>query len=174
MEEIIQRICENVEYKNADKFRDLLYKNLKVSDEAEKSTYAVHDNLIFKFSDFFAGFRDFENELGKDKKYISAINALRAITEELGFEFEDNHLFVLYHLKDLGKFKIRESKLYSDLEKVWNGVYRPYKMEVNDLTYALKDLMRAKFIEYRKANISMNKTILVRFRTESPNRKKKK
>lgn len=174
MEEIIERICANVEYKNADKFKDLVYKNLKVADEAEKSTYAVHDNLMFKFSDFFTGFRDFENELGKDKKYLSAVNALRAITDELGFDFEDKHLFVLYHLKDLGKFKIRESKLYKELLGIWSGVYKDFKLEENDLTYVLKDLMRAKFIDYRKSNIAMNKTILVRFRTESPSRKRKR
>lgn len=172
MEEIVERISDNLTFKHQDKFKDLLFKNLKVADDAEKSTYAIHDNLKFNFHDFFIGFKHFENELGKDKKYTCAIDVLKEITDELGFEFEDSHLFVLYHLKDLGKFKIRESKLYSDLETVWSKGYHSYKLEVNDLTYVLKDLMRAKFIEYRKANISMNKTILVRFRTASPNRKR--
>lgn len=174
MEEIIDRICEKLDFKKQDKLKDLIFKSLKVADDAEKSTYAVYDNLKFNFHDFFIAFKEFENELGKDKKYNCAVMVLKEITDELGFEFEDNHLFVLYHLKDLGKFKIRESKLYSDLETVWSKGYHTYKLEVNNLTYILKDLMRAKFIEYRKGNIAMNKTILVRFRTESPNRKRSK
>lgn len=172
MQEVIENIVTNTEYTNEDKFKDLLAKCLKVSDESTKSTYAIHDNIMFKFADFMAGFRDFENHFGKDKKYKSGVHALSAITNELGFEFEDKELFILYHIKDLGKFRTKESKLFDELSKIW-PTYKEFKLEKDELTYALKDLMRAKFIEYRRGNVTLNKNIIVRFRTQSPNRKKK-
>lgn len=173
MQEVIENILLNTEYTNEEKFRTLLNKSLKVSDESTKSTYAVHDNIIFKFSDFMQGFKDFENFFGKDKKYLSGVHALRAITDELGFEFQDPDLFILFHIKDLGKFRTKESKLYEELLKVWPQ-YKDFKLDKEDLTYALKDLMRAKFIEYRRGNITLNKNIIVRFRTESPSKKRRK
>lgn len=171
MQEVIESILENSKFEKEEKFKELLQKSLKVADESTKSTYAIYDNIIFKIETFFKNFEAFQNEFGKDKKYLAGVHALRIITDELGFEFEDQELFVLYHLKDLGKFKIREQKLEQELVKPWNN-HKEFKLEGSDLTYALKDLMRAKFIEYRRGLISTNSNVLVRFRTKGPNRKR--
>ena len=116
MEEILESIMDKIEYTDREKFFVLLTKCIMVNNDSGRSTYATQDNLIFHFQSFFKGFSEFVNHFGKDKKYISGVHALTIITDELGYELEPAEAFILYHIRELGKFRLREDKLLSELK----------------------------------------------------------
>tara|TARA_Y100000385_G_C12843423_1_gene529825 strand:+ start:114 stop:617 length:504 start_codon:yes stop_codon:yes gene_type:complete len=165
MEDTISYILEKIKFKKKDMFEKLLLKILAVAHEDTKTTYSTHDNIVFRTSVLFAGFSPFHNELGKNKKYEAGVHALRVICDELLVEVEDSELFILFHIRELGKFRKKESDLLKELKSIW-GQYSAYKIEDCDFSYALKNLMRLKFIEYRKGNLHLNKNIIVRYRNE--------
>lgn len=164
MEETIANILEKIEFQKKTSFGKLLEKSLGIAHADTKSTYAVHENVVFRVNELFKGFSSYINEFGKDKKYEAGVHALMTICEELAVDIEKEECFILFHLRDLGKFRKKESELLNELTKVWHN-YPDYKMEKNDLTYALKNLMRMKFISYRKGNLHLNPNIIIRYRT---------
>jgi len=167
MQETIDRIVEKLNFKNSDKFGILLSKCIKVSDDSTKSTYAVHDNVIFKMDVLFKGFSPWNNEFGKENKYESGVAALSTIFEELGVEIEKSECFILFHIRDLGKFRMREDKLKAELIPLWKSTYKHYALEGNDFSYAIKNLMRLKLIDYRRGNLHLKPFVLLRYKTGS-------
>ncbi len=165
MEEIFENILDKIEFKKQQKFAELLPKCIHISSDSSKSTYAIYENLIFKLDTFFKGFENFQNEFGRDKKYIAACHALGAIFEELGFDIEKEELFILYHIRDLGKFRKREKDLHDELKKLWsNYPYKEFAMDDQDFSHSLKNLMRMKLIDYRRGNLHSKQSVIIRFR----------
>jgi len=164
MEETIENIVEKVEFSKKELFGEFLAKCIHVSNDSTKSTYAIHDNMAFKVNEFFKGFNSFQNEYGRDKKYLAGVEALMAICEELGVDIDKEECFILYHLRDLGKFRMKETKLYDELQKEWQR-HKDFALEKQDFSYALKSLMKKDFITYRRGNLYLNPTIIIRYRT---------
>ncbi|WP_412463184.1 hypothetical protein [Halobacteriovorax sp. RT-2-6] len=165
LQETLEEILERVEFKKMDQFEELLHKCIHVSNDSSKSTYAIYENMVFKLDAFFKGFVNFQNEFGKDKKYIAAVHALSAICYGLGIELEDEELFIIYHLKDQGKFRKREKDLHAELKNLWAGYpYKEFAMADVDFSHSLKNLMRAKFIDYRRGNLHINQSLIIRFK----------
>ena len=104
MEETIENIVDRVGFEKSDLFRKLLNKAIRVSEDSTKSTYAVYDNVIFHMDVLWKGFSPFNNALGKNKKYECGVKVLSIIFDELGVEVEDSDCFILFHIRELGKF----------------------------------------------------------------------
>jgi hypothetical protein len=164
MEDTIQNILEKIEFSKKESFGKLLEKTLGIAHKDTKSTYAIHENVVFRVNELFKGFSSYINEFGKDKKYEAGVHALKTICDEIAVEIEKEECFILFHLRDLGKFRKKESDLFKELSDLWHN-YPDYRMEKTDLTYALKNLMRMKFITYRRGNLYLNQNIIVRYRT---------
>lgn len=165
MQESIDRIVEKLNFKNSDKFGILLSKSIKVSGDSTKSTYAVHDNILLKLDVLFKGFSPWNNEFGKEKKYESGVEALSAIFEELGVEVDKSECFILFHIRELGKFRMREDKLKAELIPLWKSAYKHYALEDGDFSYAIKNLMRLKLIDYRRGNLHLKPSVILRYKT---------
>jgi hypothetical protein len=165
MQEIVENILDKLDYENKDKLSGLLYKTIEEVRVDEEDPYPKVKELIIRLDLFFAGFSPWINTYGKDKKYESGIEVLCLICEELGIEIEKTEAFILFHLRDKGKFKMKETKLLDELRPIW-GQYKHYKLEGPDFSYALKCLMRNKLIYYRKGNLQLNPTVLVRIKIE--------
>ena len=163
MKEIIQTIIEKSQFPQADKLEAYLSKCMHVSKDTPKSTYAPEDNVLFKTEVFLKGFKPFENSLGKGHSYAAAAKLLQITLDEIGIDIEPEECFILYHLRDLGKFRLREDKLYDELKPLWVH-YHQFKIEKEDFTYTLKQLMRAKFIDYRRGNLWLKPSLLIRYR----------
>jgi hypothetical protein len=164
MEETIENIVEKVNFSKKQLFGEFLAKCIHVSNDSTKSTYAIHDNMAFLISEFFKGFSSFQNEYGKDKKYLAGVEALMAICEELGVDIDKEECFIMYHLRDLGKFRMKESKLFDELKIEWQR-HKEFTLEKVDFSYALKSLMKKKFIDYRRGNLYLNPSVIIRYRT---------
>lgn len=164
MEESISNILEKIEFKNKDLFKKLLLKCVQVSKDSGTSTYAIHDSVLFKFETLFKEFTPFLNEFGKDKKYEAGVHALAVICEELAYEMDKEEYFILFHIRDLGKFRLAEKKLRAELEELWKQ-YPDYALDSRDFSISLKNLMRKKFIQYRAGNLHINKSVIIRYKT---------
>lgn len=164
MPEDIENILEKIPFEQKELFHKLLLKSIHVSRETSEDQELENPNIIFKLDAFFKGFSPFNNELGKNRKYDAGVSALMTICDVLGIEIEKEECFILFHIRDLGKFRLREDKLRKELEELWRGPYKDYKLEGHDFSYALKDLMRKKFINYRRGNLHLNPSVLIRYR----------
>ena len=165
MPEDIENIIAKINFEKKEEFKLLLEKSIHVSTDSSNDELLKNPNIIFKMDTFFKGFPLFINEFGKDKKYEAGSHALMTIFEVLGVEIEKQDCFILFHIRDLGKFRIREEKLYKELDEVWTK-YRDFRLEPLDFSYALKDLMRKKLIGYRRANITTSPSVLIRYRKQ--------
>ena len=157
MREIIQGILEKVELENKETFSKFLYKCIKQSKEHTSVTQ------IFRINLFFAGLEKFANTLPKDKRFLFGVTTLEAILAELGFAIEPEEAFVLYQLRDLGKFKIKDSKLYEQLKAPW-GLYKDYALTPQDFTLTIKALRRMALIEYRKGSLNLKENITITYK----------
>lgn len=165
MQETIDSIVEKTNFSKKQLYSEFLRKCIHESNDSTRSTYAVHENVAFKLDAFFKGFSSFINEFGKDKKYEAGVEALSKICEELGIDMDKEECFILFHLRDLGKFRMKESKLLEELQTLWKSQYKEYAMIDQDFSHALKSLMRKKFIDYRRGNLHLNPTVIIRYRT---------
>jgi hypothetical protein len=156
MDEIFESIIEKASFKNSDYFRKLLKDNIKCFDEESSLLY-------FGLVGFLQSSSGFTNGCQKSKKCEAGVIALMAICQELGFDIEDEECFILFHLRNLGKFKIKESVLRQEL-KTLAKEYPQYIMEDRELTYALKNLRKMNFITYRKSTIQLSNGLTVRYR----------
>ena len=163
MPEDIENIVEKIGFVKKEDFRILLQKSIHISNDSSNSEDLENPNIIFKLDTFFKGFPTFINEFGKDKKYESGVHALQTIFDQLGVEIEKEDLFILFHVRELGKFRIREEKLFKELTELWQR-YKDFRLEKQDFSYSLKELMRKKMIGYRRGNITLPQSILIRYR----------
>ena len=163
MNETIENIMNRISFRRKDDFRKHLLKCIHTSTNTKMVSHEEHENVIFKLLVFLQEFTPFLYEHGKEKKYLSGVEALLITIEELGYEIEKEDVFVLFHLREHGRFKVKESKLKEELELLWKS-YPEFKLEGNELSYTLKDLMRKKLINYRKGNLEINPNVLIRYR----------
>lgn len=163
MQETINGIIERVGFKESVKFGVLLKKCIRPSTDTEKSTYATEENIIFHMDKFFKGFPPYLIEFGRAKKYESGVVALNVISDELGLELDKEECFILFHIRDIGKFRVKEIKLKQELTILWRE-YKEYALCDQDFSYALKSLMKKKFIEYRRGSIQLNPNVVFRYR----------
>ena len=163
MKEMIDTISDKVKFQKKQQFSELLTKCIHVSYDLEKSTYATNDNIVFKMDTFFQGFSSFQYEFGRDRNYEAGVEALSVIYEELGLKIDKEECFLLFHLRNLGKFRMKESTLHNELKVLWKQ-YKDYALDDQDFSYTLKSLMKNKLIDYRKGNLSLKRSIIFRYR----------
>ncbi|MCT4643026.1 MAG: hypothetical protein N4A33_12115 [Bacteriovoracaceae bacterium] len=163
MEEIIESILEKSTFSKKEIFKKILNKSLHYYNDSTKESYSEHKSIMFRFSILFKEFSSLINEKGKNKQYEAGVEALRIICDEIAIDLEDSELFILFHLRNLGKFRKKETDLKDELDKLWK-TYPHYELSSSDFSYTLKNLMRAKFITYRRGNLYLNQSVLVRYR----------
>lgn len=167
MNETIANIVERTSITKKDLFEALISKCIKLSDASGKESYSEFPNVIFDMDRLFKGFSPFNNELGKNKKYLAGVETLMIVFDELGIEIEKEECFILFHIREIGKFRIKEAKLLEELQELWAHGYHDFKLEGGDFSYALKSLMRKKVMAYRRGSINFVPSVLIRYRTSN-------
>lgn len=158
MHEIKDLILERLNIEKKEKITRLLNNCLKIGINADKREHATSDEVIFKMENFFKGLPAALNEVPKDKKEAVTFHTIEVVLDELGLEVEKEECFILYHIRNLGKFRMKEDKLLAELKIEWK-THKEYAVDDNDFSYCLKRLMRAKIIDYRKRNLSLKQTL---------------
>ncbi len=161
-EEVYSEILEKVSFTATDKFEDLVRKSITkamiIGDENPNVT-----SVSFKFGQLLEGITYFAHSKGKENALKLGSDTILIITNALQYELDDTEAFLLFHLRNLGKFRKKESELLSELKKLWVQ-YPDYEMEDREFSRALKSLMRDKFIQYRKGKIHLNPAFVIRYR----------
>lgn len=161
--EVYENILEKSKFDKVDKFEKLLKSSITEVWDQEKEPDPRFQCISFKLAVFFEGFTAFQNFYGKEKKYIAGVEGLQLIFDELQVEVDESECFILYHIRDLGKFRKRESELLKELTNLWHQ-FPEYKLEGIQFSKALKNLMRNKLIQYRKGNLHLLPSIMLRYR----------
>ncbi len=161
-EEIYSEIFQNVDFRAMDKFEQLIKKTITgavITGEDNPGMVSVS----FKFAQLLEGLIYFANSKGKENGLDLGAKTMLTITKALQFEIDESEAFLLYYLHTISKFRKKESELIAELKKLW-VTYPEYAMEDLDFSRALKFLMREKFINYRKGNLQVNPTFIIRYR----------
>jgi hypothetical protein len=163
LKEVYANILEKFPFDKIDKFEILMRSSITEVWDTEREPDPRFHTISFKLVNFFEGFTGFVNFYGKDRKYQAGTEILSLLCAELDIEVDDSECFLLFHLRSLGKFRKRESELLSELKNLW-AQYPEYAMEDREFSKALKNLMRNKLINYRKGNLHVNPSVLLRYR----------
>lgn len=163
MQETIQLIAEKIDLDKKENLVKFLVKSIKVSEDSGKRTTATYDNVLFKLGVFLEGLGKCLNNIPAAKRLTIGVDALVITLEELGFEIDKEDAFIIYHLRDLGKFKIRDAKLKEDLKGAW-GEHKDYALTDQEFSRTLKVLMRMGLIDYRKGNLTLKKEMIIRYK----------
>lgn len=162
LEDLHNEIIESVDFTAMDKFETL------IKSTVTRAVIVGEDNpnltsISFKFGQLLEGLGTFANSKGKEHALRIGPETLLAITNALQFELDESEAFLLYHLRTLGKFRKKESELLAELKKLWVQ-YPDVAMEDREFSRSLKGLMRDKFIQYRKGNIHLTPSFVIRYR----------
>ena len=163
MQEVISNIVSKSKFSKKQAFETYMNKCLHYFEPMEDQTPRKNKSVIFRMDVFFKDIGTFINELGKDKKYETGATILFIIFEELGLNLDECECFILYHLRDLGKFRKKESTLLSELSSMW-GQHKEYKLEGDDFSRAIRSLRDEKVINYRKGNLHLNPNVVIHYR----------
>lgn len=163
MQETFDKIIERVNFVNKDKLPRFLDQCIRESTDTSKSTYAIHENVLFMLDAFYIGLQKVMNDVPKSDRLRLGVETLMIIFEELGHEIEKEDAFILYHLRDQGKFRLKESKLRDQLKNAW-GEHKEYRLEDQDLSKALKEMMRMGIIDYRKGSLTVKPNVIIRYK----------
>lgn len=169
IEEVIQNIVDNANFKKKDEFHNFIKKcvfQFFRKEEADKESTRQFKSIIFKLDVFFKNFTPFQNEFGKDKIYVAGVEALYVIANELKIEVDKSDLFIVFHLRNLGKFRIKEEKLLTELKELWSKpFYKEYEIEnKQDFAASIRALRDADVITYRHGNMTVNPSVILRYR----------
>lgn len=163
LEDLHNEIIEKVDFTAIDKFEVLIKSSITRAMIIGEDNPNI-SSVSFKFAQLLEGLGTFANSKGKEKAPAIGAETLMTITNALQFELDESEAFLLYHLRTLGKFRKRESELLDELKKLWKQ-FPDYEMEEREFSRALKNLMREKFIQYRKGNIHLNPSFVIRYRS---------
>lgn len=165
MQETIQDIVEKVSFENKDKFSKFLYTCLKISKDNANTSSTIFYHVQLKVNLFFEGLAKLTNSLPKEKKLLLGVETLKIVFETLGFEMDKEEAFIMFHLRDLGKFKVKDTKLREQLEPLWKQ-YQDYKLNDQDFSHSIKALRRMGLIEYRKGSLNLRQSIEISHKAE--------
>jgi len=163
LEEVYENILRKSKFEKEVTFEKLIRSTITKAWSDENEPDDRYFTVSFKLQKFFDGFTGLQNQYGKDKKYQAGAEALFNILEELQVDVDESECFILYHLRDMGKFRKKEADLLKELKALW-GNFPVYAMEDRPFSKTLKSLMRNKLIQYRKGNIHLNPSTLLRYK----------
>ncbi|EQC47283.1 hypothetical protein [Bacteriovorax sp. Seq25_V] len=165
IQDVYDKILENVDVTAMDKFKNLLQKSITVAIIPENDPKPYIETLSFKFGPMLEGLESLAGSKGKDKTLIVGTQMLAAIFNGLELNVDDAECFLLFQLRKLGRFRKRESDLLAELKRLWKD-YPEYELSDIDFSKALKSLMREKLLLYRKGNIQLNTSFVIRYRID--------
>jgi len=148
-----QEILERIELGNETGLAHLIQNSMTVRRMLNGMTL-IEPRVEFKLQTFFQGLKPILNEIPKKESTRKAIEIIQVTFDVFGFELSLEECAVLYELKELGKFRIKDDKLLADLETAWNDTpeLRVGKAEFRQI---LKDLKNTKIIDLRRHAITL-------------------
>ncbi len=124
------------------------------------STDLAQAQVEFRHIFFLNGLKEVVNHIPKKEKIPKIINLILLTFASVNFVLDEKEAFVLYHLRDLGKFRLKDEKLFHKLEESMH-LHPEYKLELTELRNILKELKNIKLLNYRRGTTTINTSIMV-------------
>lgn len=146
--------------------RDTLYHardNISVDKMKEAEAFGddVKTSIDFRYQKFLKGLDPLLNNVKSNQTTQVAVDLLHSIFELIGVEIDKDECFLLYEMRDLGKFRLKEDQFYIDLEKKWRG--SDFVLSKVDYKEALKGLKNGDLINFRRGSITLNESLIMRY-----------
>jgi hypothetical protein len=162
IEDLHREIIESVDFTAMDKFTELIQKSVTPAFIAGEDNPNM-ESISLKLGILLEGLSFFANSKGKELSMKVGADTLLSIVQALQFEMDPEEAFLLFSLRNLGKFRKKESDLHKELKAHWKK-FPEYEMGDQDFSHSLKSLMRDKFIQYRKGSIHLNPSFVIRYK----------
>ncbi len=154
-----QLILEEIDIKNTSGL-SILIDNSTTVLRMLNSMELDNPVLEFRVPKFLKGLKALLNEVPANKIPEVVVHILQTCFKHLGIELTDQECFVLYQLRDLGKFRLKDAKLLQDLEKQF-GQFPQYKVDKTELKHVLYELKAIKLIDVRRGSITLTEQITI-------------
>ncbi len=159
MIDIKTAVLEEIELKQENKLSHLYTNSLKSLGMLNNMKLDT-PVLEFKLQIFLKGLESVINEVPKKEKMNTIVKIMQITFEKLGYEVEPNEAYVLYQIRDLGRFRLKDDKLWKDLEKSW-GEHPQFRFEKSDYKVILNGLKNIRFIDTRRGSITLGENIII-------------
>ena len=159
MIDIKSAVLEEVAIKNEVKLSHLLANSIKQIRMINNVMLGT-PVLELKLQIFLKGIELVLSEVSKKEKMELILKIMVVTFSKIGFEISDKEAFVLYEIRDLGKFRLKDSKLFSDLEKSWNAS-PDYRVDKSEFKVIINELKNIKFIDTRRGSITLGESIII-------------
>ena len=153
---MIEQVLNGIVLKNEQKFMSHLNQCL-TSIKRLNSMEVDHAVYELQIQKFLRGLGPLLSEFKNKDRMSIIINLIKNLFAFYEYELEPEECYILYHLKDLGKFRIKDDTLFNDLQKSWKE-FPDYELEKSDFKDAVKGLKNVKLIDSRKGSITMSMT----------------
>ena len=157
--DIKEKILEKIELKSTVSLSQLITKNFK-TERMLNSMELATPVTIFRIQHFLRGLSSIVSEFKKQEAMSAIVKIIQTVFEQWEYEFTEQECFVIYHLKDLGKFRLKDDKFYTQLENEWS-TFSIYRMDKSEFEQSLKDLKNLKVIDLRRGTIMFNPTVIL-------------
>lgn len=158
--DIKAEILEVVPLKNVTGLSVLITENLKT--QRELNSMELEKPVVeLRIQHFLRGLRPLVSEYKKKEAMEAITKIISTLFGIWDYDFTESESFVLHHLRDMGKFRIKDDKLYAQLQSEW-GEYKEYFLEKNEFKQVLKDFKNLKLLEYRKGTVIFNTSVVLR------------
>lgn len=158
--DIKQAILDEVELKNVSALSQLITENLK--NQRELNSMQLDKPVVeFRIQHFLRGLKPLVSEFKKTEAMDAITKIISTLLGQWEYDLSPQECFVLYHIRDLGKFRLKDDKLFAQLQTEWS-VHKDYVIDKNELKQILKDFKNIKFIDYRKGTVVFNTTVVLR------------
>lgn len=152
-------ILERLDIKNKAALSHLLSQSL-TTHRRLNSVDLAEPVSVFKMPAFLKGVNSLLTEVPKKMMPHKAVEILFTCFEIFGYDVSKQECFLLYNLRDLGKFRIKDQKLFTELEAQW-GEFQEYRVEKSDFKVMLRELKNIKFIEMRRGAITLVEQVVL-------------
>jgi hypothetical protein len=160
MSNIKLNILEKVELKS-DKALSWLLDDCMNTRTVLNTMPGMENTFEFKYQKFLKGLDVALNSVAKNETPQTAVKILCAVLETFDIDITEPEAFILYMIRDIGKFRTKDHKLIIELRGQW-GTLKQYALEESEYNVTLRELKNVGLIDFRRGAITLPENIVVR------------
>lgn len=115
----------------------------------------------FKYQKFLKGLSASLNGIPKGEINQTAVRVICTVLEEFEINVDEAEAFILYTIRDLGKFRTKDKKLLTELKGHW-GNLKDYELSESEFDVTLRELKNVGLIDFRRGAITIPENIVIK------------
>ena len=153
--------------------KDIILAEVEISKESALSQLLSQSITILRMLDniplpspatelktqkFLKGLALIVNDKNKNEKIDSIIKIIQVSLSEFDIELSEEESIVYYSLRDQGRFKVKDEKLFSQFRDEF-GFYKNLEIEKREFQDILKELKNVGLIDYRRGTVTLGERV---------------